>query len=176
MRISAARVYILYTKEEAMSPAFGAERKKAFPASVRGEGERNRIYGGMINTIRFPRLFARLKLAAKPLTSRRGNSFAPSISIERAPKRSFRPFSAPVRAVEVSGEAANFAQGQFICPEHFNRKGSQTVFRPFGKLRRHGKLSYYCMQTRGGAPCIRQNSPFRRSGGRSPAYRRSPRP
>ena len=27
--------------------------------------------------------------------------------------------SAPVRAVEVGGKAANFAQGQFTCPEHF---------------------------------------------------------
>ncbi len=30
-------------------------------------------------------------------------------------------------AVEVGGFAANFAQGQFICPEHFNRKGSHAV-------------------------------------------------
>ncbi len=41
---------------------------------------------------RRPRLFARLKLAAKPLTSRRRNSFPPSISIGRVPKRSSGAF------------------------------------------------------------------------------------
>ena len=30
--------------------------------------------------------------------------------------------AAPVRAVEARGCAANFAQGQFICPEHFNSR------------------------------------------------------
>ena len=43
--------------------------------------------------------------------------------------------SALVRAVEVSGEAANFAEPRFTRGEHFNRKGSQTALAPFGKSR-----------------------------------------
>ena len=35
--------------------------------------------------------------------------------------------AAPVRAVEVGGKAANFAQAEFISAEHFNRKGSHAV-------------------------------------------------
>ena len=38
--------------------------------------------------------------------------------------------SAPVRAVDVA--EGNIAQAEFISAEHFNRKGSQTVYRPFG--------------------------------------------
>ena len=38
--------------------------------------------------------------------------------------------TAPVRAVDVA--VGNIAQAEFISAEHFNRKGSQTVYRPFG--------------------------------------------
>ncbi len=60
---------------------FGAIRPRTFTTFnfLRRQGRR-------------PRRFARLKLAAKPLTSRRGNSFAPSISIGRVPKRSCGAF------------------------------------------------------------------------------------
>ena len=44
--------------------------------------------------------------------------------------------SAPVRAVEVGGFAANFAEPRFIRGEHLNRKGSQALQRSVWELRK----------------------------------------
>ena len=68
------------------------------------------------------------------------------IETEKYFSRSVRRFSAvggsaPVRAVEVGGFAANFAEPRFIRGEHFNRKGSQTLLWSVWELRKGAQRS-----------------------------------